>query len=99
MKPFRQNAPAVLVATNLVGSGLDVQMADLVVITDADHFGVAEIEQLLGRVGRRERSSDAFLVRGTSATPPQGLQVKANARIQRQGGADLQAAAALAPRL
>lgn len=82
MKQFRQNAPAILVATNLVGSGLDVPMADLVVITDADHFGVAEIEQLLGRVGRRERGSDAFLVRGTSATPPQGLQVKANTRVR-----------------
>ncbi len=82
MRQFRQNAPAVLVATNLVGSGLDVPMADLVVITDADHFGVAEIEQLLGRVGRRERSSDAFLIRGTSATPPQGLQVKANTRVR-----------------
>lgn len=82
MKQFRQNAPAVLVATNLVGSGLDVPMADLVVVTDADHFGMAEIEQLLGRVGRRERASDAFLVRGTSATPPQGLQIKANTRVR-----------------
>jgi len=83
MRQFRDNAPAVLVATNLVGSGLDVPMADLVVVTDADHFGVAEIEQLMGRVGRRERSSDAFLVRGTSATPPQGLQVKSNTRVRK----------------
>lgn len=83
MRQFRQNSPAILVATNLVGSGLDVPMADLVVITDADHFGVAEIEQLLGRVGRRERPSDAFLVRGTSASPPEGLQVKANTRVRK----------------
>lgn len=82
MRQFRQNSPAILVATNLVGSGLDVPMADLVVITDSDHFGVAEIEQLLGRVGRRERSSDAFLILGTSASPPQGMQVKGNTRIR-----------------
>lgn len=82
MRQFRQNSPAILVATNLVGSGLDVPMADLVVITDADHFGPAEIEQLLGRVGRRELSSDAFMIRGTSASPPQGMQVKANTRIR-----------------
>jgi ATP-dependent DNA helicase RecG len=82
MEQFRYNSPAILVATNLVGSGLDVPMADLVVVTDADHFGVAEIEQLMGRVGRREKASDAFLVRGTSATPPQGLMVKGNTRIR-----------------
>ena len=82
MRQFRQHSPAILVATNLVGSGLDVPMADLVVVTDADHFGVAEIEQLLGRVGRRERPSDALLIRGTSATPPEGLQVKGTTRIR-----------------
>jgi len=82
MRQFRQNSPAILVATNLVGSGLDVPMADLVVVTDADHFGVAEIEQLMGRVGRREKASDAFLVRGTSATPPTGFTVKATTRIR-----------------
>ena len=52
-----------LVATNLVGSGLDIPMADMLLVTDADHFGAAEIEQLLGRVGRRERPSDAVLIR------------------------------------
>lgn len=82
MRQFRQNSPAILVATNLVGSGLDVPMADLVVVTDADHFGVAEIEQLMGRVGRRERPSDALLIRGTSASPPEGLQVKGTTRIR-----------------
>lgn len=82
MRQFRQNSPAILVATNLVGSGLDVPMADLVVVTDADHFGVAEIEQLMGRVGRRERPSDAFLIRGTSASPPEGQQVRGTTRIR-----------------
>ncbi|HXE73105.1 MAG TPA: helicase-related protein [Candidatus Nitrosotenuis sp.] len=70
MKQFRENSPAVLVATNLVGSGLDIPMADMVLVTDADHFGPAEIEQLLGRVGRRERPSDAVLIKGT--TSPRG---------------------------
>ncbi|CAN0294320.1 unnamed protein product, partial [Phaeothamnion confervicola] len=72
MKQFRENSPAVLVATNLVGSGLDVPMADLVVVTDADHFGAAEIEQLMGRVGRREKASDAVLIKGTAASAPRG---------------------------
>ena len=65
MKRFRHNLPSIMVATNLVGSGLDIPMADLIVITDADHFSESEMEQLIGRVGRRERESDAVLVIGT----------------------------------
>jgi RecG-like helicase len=56
----------VLAATNLVGSGIDIPAADLIVITDSDAFGESEIEQLIGRVGRRERPSDAVLLTGTT---------------------------------
>jgi RecG-like helicase len=62
MRAFRDGAPAILAATNLVGSGLDIPAADLIVVTDSDAFGESEIEQLIGRVGRRERPSDAVLV-------------------------------------
>ena len=37
-----------------------------VVITDADAFGEAEVEQLIGRVGRREHPSDAVLITDTT---------------------------------
>jgi transcription-repair coupling factor (superfamily II helicase) len=66
MNSFRGKAPAVLAATNLVGSGIDIPAADLIVITDSDAFGESEIEQLIGRVGRRERPSDAVLMTGTT---------------------------------
>lgn len=65
MGKFRETLPAILVSTNLVGAGTDVPDADLIVITDADAFGEAEIEQLVGRVGRRDRASEAFLIVGT----------------------------------
>ncbi len=55
MEKFRKGAPAILAATNLIGSGIDIPAADLIVITDADAFGEADVEQLIGRVGRRER--------------------------------------------
>jgi RecG-like helicase len=55
-----------LAATNLVGSGLDIPAADLIVITDSDAFGESEIEQLIGRVGRREHPSDAVLIKSTT---------------------------------
>jgi len=66
MKSFRGKAPAVLAATNLIGSGIDIPAADLIVITDSDAFGESEVEQLIGRVGRRERPSDAALLTGTT---------------------------------
>ncbi|HEY0797567.1 MAG TPA: helicase-related protein [Candidatus Baltobacteraceae bacterium] len=66
MQAFRASAPSLLAATNLVGSGLDIPAADLIVITDSDAFGEGEIEQLIGRVGRRERPSDAVLIKSTT---------------------------------
>jgi RecG-like helicase len=66
MRAFTERVPSILAATNLVGSGLDIPAADLVVITDADAFGESEVEQLIGRVGRRERPSDAALVTETT---------------------------------
>jgi RecG-like helicase len=66
MEDFRNGSPSILAATNLVGSGLDIPAADLIVITDSDAFGEADIEQLIGRVGRRERPSDAVLITQTT---------------------------------
>ncbi len=66
MAAFRESAPSILAATNLVGSGLDVPAADLIIVTDSDAFGEGEIEQLIGRVGRRERPSDAVLITQTT---------------------------------
>ena len=84
MKQFRESKPAILVATNLIGSGLDVPMADMVLVTDADHFGEAELEQLMGRVGRRERGSDAVLLRGTTGSPIRaGIKVRATTRVRK----------------
>lgn len=65
MARFRETLPAAMVATNLLGAGLDVPMADCIVITDADYFGPAELEQLIGRVGRRDRPAEAYLITGT----------------------------------
>jgi len=66
MTAFLEAAPSILAATNIVGSGLDIPAADLIVITDADAFGESETEQLIGRVGRREHPSDAILITNTT---------------------------------
>lgn len=66
MAAFLKAAPSLLAATNLIGSGLDIPAADLIVITDSDAFGESEVEQLIGRVGRREHPSDAVLITETT---------------------------------
>lgn len=66
MKRFRESSPSILAATNLIGSGIDIPAADLIVITDSDAFGESETEQLIGRVGRRERPSDAVMITSTT---------------------------------
>lgn len=86
MHRFKHNLPSILAATNLVGSGLDIPMADLIVITDADHFSESEMEQLIGRVGRRERPSDAVLLTGTvvnreATTTVRGKSQVVNGRV------------------
>lgn len=52
----------VLVATNIVESGLDVRRADTILITSPDRFGLADLHQLRGRVGRGPRRAHAFLL-------------------------------------
>jgi RecG-like helicase len=66
MNEFRNTCPAILVSTNLIGSGIDIPMADFIIITDSHAFSESEKEQLIGRVGRRERESEALLLEGDS---------------------------------
>ncbi len=82
MRSFREGAPAILAATNLVGSGLDIPAADLIVVTDSDAFGESEIEQLIGRVGRRERPSDAVLLTETTFEKNPSRALGASGRAQ-----------------
>lgn len=59
---FYQHKFDVLVSTNIVENGIDIANANTIIINRADHFGLAELHQLRGRVGRSNRKAFCYLV-------------------------------------
>ncbi len=67
MRRFREGETRVLVATTVIEVGVDVPNATVMIVEDADRFGLAQLHQLRGRVGRGEHSGQVFLVSGSKA--------------------------------
>ncbi|MBF9314133.1 DEAD/DEAH box helicase [Bifidobacteriaceae bacterium NR002] len=65
MERFLRGDVQVLVATTVIEVGVDVPQASCIVIFDADRFGLAQLHQLRGRVGRGGTNSWAFLIAQT----------------------------------
>ena len=79
MRLFRSGAFDVLVATTVIEVGVDVPNATVMVVLDAARFGIAQLHQLRGRVGRGAAESRCLLV-GEAPTPDAGERLEALVR-------------------
>ncbi|WP_312145732.1 DEAD/DEAH box helicase [Brevundimonas sp.] len=78
MSTFAEGRGDVLLSTNIVENGLDVPRANTIVIWRPDRFGLAQLHQLRGRVGRGRRQGFAYLL----SDPGAELAQNTRARLQ-----------------
>jgi len=78
MLDFVQHDADVLISTTIIENGLDIPRANTMIIHRADRFGLAQLYQLRGRIGRSDRRASAYLM----IAPPDTLSDVAKKRLR-----------------
>jgi ATP-dependent DNA helicase RecG len=87
MARFRRGEIDVLIATTVIEVGVDVANANVMVIEHAERFGLAQMHQLRGRVGRGAAKSYCILMTGGNVT--EQADARLNAMVATQNGFEL----------
>jgi ATP-dependent DNA helicase RecG len=82
MARFKRGELDVLVATTVIEVGVDVPNATVMVIEHAERFGLAQMHQLRGRVGRGAAKSFCILLTGAQVSPEAELRLDAMTQTQ-----------------
>lgn len=69
MQSFKEGKTDLLVATTVIEVGVDIPNATAMVVENAERFGLAQLHQLRGRIGRGDLLGSFFLIPGRSASP------------------------------
>ncbi len=86
MERFRTGETQVLVATTVIEVGVDVPNATVMIIEDADRFGLSQLHQLRGRVGRGVKDARVFLI---SASKSEVALARLEAMVKTDDGFEL----------
>lgn len=82
---FKRGDTDILVATSIVENGIDIPNANTIIIDRADRFGVADLYQLRGRVGRWNKTAYAYFLVPENRSLPEITQKRLQALVETSG--------------